>query len=161
MRDRSRGLARLMRGAHFKLSHYPIFDPPTPVDVEVVLDSDKTVEALIPVEGGSITTTGADGTVYTLDVPSDALNNETVIGLTPVLNLTGMPFGGDQTYAVQFSPEGLHLQNFAVLTIAPAIEIPVDQQIFLWLPGGREGCDLCAPFGRIERDKDQRPAFQR
>ena len=116
-----------------------IFDTPEPIDVGVALDTDKMVEALIPVDGGSITTTGSDGTVYTLDVPSDALNNETAIGMTPVGSLSGMPFGGTQTYAVQFSPEGLQLQNFAVLTIKPAVEIPADQQTFFsYLGNGKD-----------------------
>jgi hypothetical protein len=107
-----------------------IFDAGEPVDVAVVLETDNTVEALIPVEGGSITATGADGSVYTLDIPSDALLNETTIGLTPVASIAGMPFGGDQTYAVQLSPDGLFLQNYAILTITPAEELAVDQQIF-------------------------------
>ena len=109
-----------------------------PIDVAVVLDTDRRVEALIPVEGGSVSATGADGTVYTLEVPSDALLNETVIGLTPVTSIAGMPFG-DQSYAVQFSPEGLFLYNFAVLTIEPTEALSVDEQI---------------PFGYLEDGAD-------
>jgi hypothetical protein len=107
-----------------------VFEAGEPVNVTVVLETDSTVEALIPVEGGSISATGADGSVYTLDIPPDALLNETTIGLTPVTSIAGMPFGGDQTYAVQLSPNGLFLQDFAVLTITPAEELAVDQQIF-------------------------------
>lgn len=110
-----------------------------PVDVAVVLETDNTVEALIPVEGGTITATGADGTVYMLEIPADALLVETMIGLTPVSSISGMPFGGEQTYAVQFSPEGLFLQNFAILTITPVAEIPIDQQIFFgYLKDGKD-----------------------
>ncbi len=103
--------------------------PAEPVDVAATLDTEGTVEALIPVEGGSITATGADGTVYTLEIPSDALLNETLIGLTPVTSVADLPFGGEQTYAVQLSPEGLFLQNYAILTITPAVEIPIENQI--------------------------------
>ena len=117
-----------------------IFGPADPIDVDVVLDTDNMVEALIPVEGGSVTTTGADGTVYTLDIPSDALLNETTIGLTPVTRITGMPFGGEQPHAVQLSPDGLSLFNFAILTILPAEEIPLEEQIFFGYLG--EGSDL-------------------
>ncbi len=116
-----------------------VFEPGEPVDVTVVLEADNTVEALIPVEGGSITATGADGSVYTLDIPSDALLNETTIGLTPVTSISGMPFGGDQTYAVQLSPDGLFLQNFAILTITPAEDLAVEQQIFFdYLEDGKD-----------------------
>ena len=112
---------------------------PDPIDVAVVLDTDRRVEAVIPVEGGSLSATAADGTVYTLDIPSDALLNETLIGLTPVTSIAGMPFG-DQSYAVQFSPEGLFLHNFAILTIEPTEALPVDEQIaFGYL---QDGADL-------------------
>lgn len=107
-----------------------VFEAGEPVNVTVALEAGKTVEALIPVEGGSITATGADGSVYTLDVPADALLVDTTIGLSPVTSISGMPFGGNQTYAVQLSPNGLFLQNYAILTITPAEELPVDQQIF-------------------------------
>ena len=116
-----------------------IFDSQAqPTDVAVALDAGKTVEALIPIEGGSLSATGADGTVYTLDIPKDALLTETTIGLTPVASISGMPFG-EQTYAVQFSPDGLFLYNAAVLTIAPVEAIPVGEQIaFGYLADGKD-----------------------
>ena len=118
-----------------------IFEVPAePVDVAVTLETAGTVEALIPLEGGSISATGADGTVYTLEIPSDALLNETMISLTPVTSVADMPFGGEQTYAVQLGPDGLFLQDFAILTITPAVEIPIEEQIvFGYLS---EGSDL-------------------
>lgn len=113
--------------------------PFDPVNVDVVLDAAKLVEALIPVEGGAVSTTGADGTVFTLEIPTDALMAETTIGLTPVASISGMPFGGDRPYAVQLSPDGLFLQNFATLTIAPAEDIPADHQIvFGYLHDGKD-----------------------
>ncbi len=107
-----------------------ILDPSaTPVDLALTLDPARTVEALIPIEGGSVSATGADGTVYTLDIPADALLVETMIGLTPVATVGGLPFGGEQTYAVQLSPDGLFLYDPAVLTIAPAQPIPQGEQL--------------------------------
>ena len=114
--------------------------PEDPIDVAVVLDTDKTVEAIIPVEGGTLSAIGAEGTVYTLEIPADALPNETTIGLTPVTSISGMPFGSQQTYAVELSPEGLFLYNFAILTITPAEEIPLDEQIVFGYQ--EEGKDL-------------------
>ena len=113
--------------------------PAETVDVAMTLDTAGTVEALIPVEGGTITATGADGTVYSLEIPADALLNETLIGLTPVTSVADMPFGGEQTYAVQLSPEGLFLFNYAILTITPAQEIPLGEQIFFgYLEDGKD-----------------------
>ncbi len=117
-----------------------IFKIPTdPIAVEIALDASKTAEVVVPVEGGTINATGADGTVYTLDIPSDALLNETTVGLTPVASITGMPFG-NESYAVQLSPEGLFFYNAAVLTITPAAPIHVDEQIVFGYDG--DGSDL-------------------
>ncbi len=117
-----------------------IFEIPTdPIEVAVVLDASKTVEVVVPVEGGTITATGADGTVYTLDIPSDALLTETTVGLTPIASISGMPFGND-SYAVQMSPEGLFFYDSAILTITPAEPIPVDEQIVFGYQG--DGSDL-------------------
>jgi hypothetical protein len=113
--------------------------PFDPVNVAVVLDDSKKVEAVIPVDGGALSATGADGTVYTLEIPSDALPAETTIGLTPVASIAGMPFGGDPTYAIQLSPDGLFLYKDAILTITPIETIPVDEQIvFGYLEDGKD-----------------------
>ena len=107
-----------------------ILDPSaTPIDLALTLDAGKAVEAVIPIEGGSVSATGADGTVYTLDIPANALLTETSIGLTPVTSVGGLPFGGEQTHAVQLSPDGLFLYEPAVLTIAPIQPIPPGEQL--------------------------------
>lgn len=123
-----------------------IFDSPAdPIQVAVALDTGKTVEAVIPVEGGTVSVTGTDGTLYTLEIPSDALLNETTIGMTPVNSIADMPFGSERTYAVQLSPEGLTFQNFATLTITPAEEIPLAEQIVFGYQGDGKDLILAAP----------------
>jgi hypothetical protein len=107
-----------------------IYDTPyEPIHVSPTLDESSRVEGLISVEGGSLSATGSDGTVYSLDIPSDSLLVETLISLTPAQDLSGLPFGEGKTYSVQLEPEGLTFNNFVTLTIAPAEEIPLDQQI--------------------------------
>ncbi len=64
-----------------------------------------------PVEGGTLTATGADGTTYTLDIPGDALLAETEIRLTPVQSLDGLPFGEGTAFAVQMSTGGIDFQQ--------------------------------------------------
>ena len=103
-----------------------IFHPPSdPASVAVSLDESKAVEAVVPLEGGVLHATGADGTQYALEIPGDALLNETKIRLIPAA-VSGLPFGGEQTYAAQLEPEGLFLNNYATLTITPPQEIPLD-----------------------------------
>lgn len=120
--------------------------PFTPVDLTVVLDADRAVEKVVPITGGVVTTTGADGTVYTLEIPADALPAETTIGLTPVVTADGLPPGADgprrATYAVQMSPDGLSLLNFATLTIVPAAPIAPNEQVAFGYRG--DGKDVIA-----------------
>ncbi len=131
-----------------------IFDEPAnPVDVGVVLETEDTVQALIPLEGGSITATGADGTKFTLEIPSDALLNETLIGLTPVSSISNMPFGDEQNYAVQLSPDGLVLQNYAILTITPATEIPRREQLVFGYQ--EQGSDLILATPVVDSEQIQ------
>lgn len=106
-----------------------IYEIPTdPVKVTTTLDSATQAEATISTTGGTLTATGPDGTVYQLDIPADALVSDTLIRMTPVNQIEGMPFGSAQ-FAVQFEPEGLQLYKNAILTITPSQEIPPDQQI--------------------------------
>ncbi len=113
--------------------------PFAPVNLAVVLDTTHQAEALVPVTGGSVRASGADGTTYTLDIPADALPADTTIRLTPATSVTGLPFGGDTTYAVQMSPNGLSLYSFATLTIVPAQPVPAGEQIaFGYLADGKD-----------------------
>jgi hypothetical protein len=123
-----------------------IFDAtPNPINIRVTLDTGQSVEATIPVEGGTLSATGSDGTTYTLEIPSDALLNETMIKMTPATSVSDLPFGGEQTHAVQLEPEGLFLNNFATLTIVPPQELPVDQQIFFGYKAAGQELSLAAP----------------
>ena len=116
-----------------------------PIDIRVALDETRSVEATIPLAGGTLSATGADGTLYTLDIPPDALLNETTIKMTPAASVSDLPFGGEQTHAVQLEPEGLFFNNFATLTITPSQELPVDQQIFFGYKAAGQELSLAAP----------------
>jgi len=122
-----------------------IFEIPTdPLVVSASLDSTRQVEATLGPDGGTLSATGADGTIYKLDIPAGALAAETLVRITPVSTLEGMPFGSEN-YAVQFQPEGLKFYDFAVLTITPAQELPLDQQIFFGFQGTGENLVLAPP----------------
>lgn len=125
-------------------SSYVFAANPDPIHVSVSLDESSSVEAVVPVEGGTLSVQGGDGTVFTLDIPGDALLTETMIRMTPVSSLTGMPFGSEPL-AVQLEPEGLFFNNFVTLTITPATEIPIDQQILFGYQGSGEDLILAPP----------------
>ncbi len=122
-----------------------IFDiPADPLRVVSGLDSPQRVEAVIPVTGGSLSANGADGTSYRLDIPEGALVADTLVKMTPVSSLEGMTLGSS-SYAVQLEPEGLAFYAPAILTITPAQELPIDQQIFFGYQGDGENLVLAPP----------------
>ncbi len=118
--------------------------PEDPFAISTTLDSSNQGELLFTPDGGTLSVTGSDGTVFTLDVPSGALVVDTFIRMIPVSRVEGMPFGSE-SYAVQFEPEGLQFFDYATLTIDPVADIPIDQQIFFGYDGSGENLALALP----------------
>jgi hypothetical protein len=122
-----------------------VYDIPTdPVAITPILDDAHAAEADIPVAGGSLVATAADGTKFELTVPADALSQDAHLRMIPVTSIEGMPFGS-APYAVQLEPEGLHFLDFVTLTITPPSTIPVDQQVLFGWQGGGENLTLALP----------------
>ena len=119
--------------------------PYDPINLTTTPDDSHQATAVIPVEGGTLTATGADGTTYTLDIPGDALLAETEISLTPVQSLEGLPFGEGTAFAVQMSPDGLSFNNFVTLTITPAQPIPLNEQILFDFEADGQTLGLALP----------------
>jgi hypothetical protein len=104
--------------------------PPNPLSVTTTIDNSHAVtQGISAVAGGTIQATGADGTVFTLQIPANALLSNETITLTPVSSVGGLPISGGLLAAVQFAPEGLRFQQDATLTIQPVATGPVNQQV--------------------------------
>jgi hypothetical protein len=119
-------------------------EPYNPIDVGVTLDAARAIEAVVPLTGGTLTATGADGTTYTLVIPDGALKYETPINMTPLATITGMPFGTGPL-AVHLEPEGLSLNDFATLTITPAVALPEDERLLIGYQADGRGLDVPLP----------------
>jgi hypothetical protein len=103
------------------------------------LDDSRAVSKDIPTTGGTISATAADGTLFTLTLPPDALLSPETITMTPVTAIDGLPLSGGLAGAVDLAPAGLRLFNAATLTIAPPAAIPTADQItFGWRGNGDE-----------------------
>jgi hypothetical protein len=101
-----------------------------PLTVTSTLDSSHSVKQPISAsKGGTVSATGADGSIFTLVIPPKALLNDELITLTPVSAITGLPISNGLLAAVQFAPEGLLFQHPATLTIQPAVSVPIAQQV--------------------------------
>lgn len=118
--------------------------PSDPIAVSVTLEEKNIYKSVIGPDGGFLSVTGEDGTVFSLDIPAGALAVDTNIQMIPVSKIEGMPFGS-AAYAVNFAPEGLSFLKYATLTIDPQEEIPVDQQLFFGYQGVGEDFALAIP----------------
>jgi hypothetical protein len=113
-------------------------DPDTqPVTVTTTVDQSSAVSARIGPEGGTLTASGADGSQFTLEIPADALLEEIEVTMIPIKSMEGLPLEGGLAAGVQLEPEGMTFYDFVTLTVEPAKDIPVDQQI----PIGSSGVD--------------------
>jgi hypothetical protein len=97
---------------------------PDPLDVDPTLDTAHAVTATIDPTGGTLQTTGADGTHYRLDVPPGGVLGPVAITLTPLAKVDGLPFSGGLVAGAALAPDGLQFANPARLTItgAPAVD---------------------------------------
>lgn len=107
---------------------WPLAVDADPLKVTPTLDTAKAVTVDVPRTGGTVTTTGADGTLYTLTLPEAALLEAVTVTMTPVSSLGGLPFG-DGAYGVQLEPEGQRFAGAVTLTITPPMDVPVGQQV--------------------------------
>lgn len=105
------------------------------LDVRVQLDKKQTASGKVSPSGGSVSLTAADGSKFTLDVPPNALDIETAITMTAVTNLDGAPLDDKAPTAVQLEPSGLFFKEMATLTITPAKDIPIKNQIIFGYEG--------------------------
>jgi hypothetical protein len=98
----------------------PLFPmSPNPRDITVTLQADRAASARITTAGGAVSATAADGTVYTLTLPADALAFDTTITITPIATLSGLDAEGGRFIGVRLEPADLQLFEPASLRLAP------------------------------------------
>lgn len=115
-----------------KSAEAPLVDftaPAEPLNVTVALDESSSVSGMVTPKGGRMKLTAADGTLFTLEIPANALKAEMQVTMTAVKSLDGAPLGSGSLAAVQLEPSGLVFDDWVTLTIIPAKEIPIEEQI--------------------------------
>lgn len=105
----------------------------SPRTVQVTLDTGRRTVATVPLTGGEMSVSAADGTRFTLTLSDRTLLYTETITMTVVSGITGMPFGNP--HAVHLEPEGLRLFEPAILTIEPAPPIAPEAQTFFAYDG--------------------------
>jgi hypothetical protein len=87
---------------------------------ELLLPQETSASALIGPEGGELSVTSTTGVKYTYRIPPGALDDTIPFTLIPLSAVDGAPLTGSLLGAVNILPEGLELNEPAVLTIEPA-----------------------------------------
>ncbi len=105
--------------------------PANAIVVVSTVDDARASSATIGRSGGSLTTTGADGSRFTLSVPANSLAEDTVITMTPITGTTGAPW--TRAVGARFTPSGLRFHQLATLQIDPpaTFDVPVTEQAML------------------------------
>ena len=85
----------------------------------ITVDQARAATNTVPLWGGTLTATGADGTVYSLTIPPNALLVETSITMTPIVSISGGDLPAGSMLGVDLQPSGLRLYEFADLSITP------------------------------------------
>lgn len=117
-----------------------------PTAVEVDRDEDRAAEAVIGADGGELAVTAEDGTAFELTVPAGALVADTTIRAVPV-TLDGL---GAREHTVMFEPSGLRFYDWARLTVEPAEDVPVEEQLLFGVTD--DGRTVSAAFLDVESE---------
>jgi len=120
-------------------------DPGSPLDVSLTLDAANAATQVIPLDGGVMTATGADGTRYTLTIPEGVLPGDLEISMTPISAVSDLPFSGGLGGAVLLEPSGLSFDDFVTLQIEPANPIPLENQILFGFEEQGEDLHVAIP----------------
>lgn len=103
---------------------------PAPVTLDLQLEGDRAVEALVtPEHGGRLVATASDGTRYRLRIPEGAVLGNVKVTMTPVGEVRGLPVAGGSLAAVRLEPDGLRLMEPAELTILTERAVPPAERI--------------------------------
>jgi hypothetical protein len=100
-------------GGHTGRIAFTILPPP----ITVNLDTAAAETAIVPRGGGAVMTVGSNGISYALNIPADALFEDTEITITPVTGITNFHLPGGVLAAVHLEPEGLQFLQAATITL--------------------------------------------
>ncbi len=104
--------------------------PPDPLSVTPALDSVHSItQGISAANGGTVTTTGADGSAFSLTIPPNSLASDERITMTPVTGMDGIPAGGTFVAGVEMQPDGLRFLQPATLSIQPPVAVSAEKAV--------------------------------
>ncbi len=105
----------------------------------VKVETGNVGQATIGPAGGVVTATGSDGAIYTLTLPQDAVDENTLIKIYPVSSISGTPFSEGVYGGFHMEPSGLVFGEPASMTVTlpPSID-PATYKPFLYTGDGED-----------------------
>lgn len=88
-----------------------------PAALQLTLDPARAVNGTLTPAGGTVKATAADGTVFTLTAPPNAVLSPLAVKMTPVATLAGLGRTAGYQAAVHLEPEGMEFLEPLVLEI--------------------------------------------
>ena len=107
--------------------------------------SEFTDPTTVAKKGGRVTASDAHA-LYVLVIPPGALGRDEKITMTPLANVTGLPFSGGMRYGVKLEPEGLELAKPAALLIYGAGAATKANDVFFGFHGAGKALTLVPRF---------------
>ena len=102
---------------------------PNPLTVVPEYDEKNATTTVLGTEGGTASLIDANKVEYTLVIPQGALSADTEIRMTAVTAIQDWPLDGDAIGGVSLEPEGLVLNDAAILTIGFPVDVNPDLAI--------------------------------
>ena len=96
---------------------------PNPVTVTPEYDEKNATTTVLGTQGGTASLIDSNEVEYTLVIPAGALSADTEIRMTAVTSIQDWPLDGDAIGGVRLEPEGLVLNDVAILTIGIPFEV--------------------------------------
>jgi hypothetical protein len=135
------------KGNNCKAAPFGVTTAAQRVSVTPALETAAAFDGILTVDsGGTLAAIGADGTLYYLVVPPDALTHDQRVTMTPVAAIQGLPLSGGLVAAVQVGDDSFQLAKAAQLVIRRDGLAPSASQVGFGYHNGGEDFFL-TPFG--------------
>lgn len=99
---------------------------PNPLTVQPTYDEENAVAVTVGVRGGNVSLIDSNGVEYALAIPEGALSVDTEIRMTAISTIEDWPLDGNAIGGVRLEPEGLVLNDVAILTMGIPVDIEPD-----------------------------------
>lgn len=131
--------------------------PPPPIALIPTADTNQTISTLITTNGGSCLLSLENGGLITLTFPPNTVLNPTLVAMTRVTNLSGLPFSRGMLAAVQIQPTNAVFFGAATLEITFPTNAPLDRREVISFKSANNGLGFALTPDRVTQKSTTLP----